>query len=313
MDSTAIKFEVVHKSYNKVKALKGVSFNVEKGEIFGYLGPNGAGKTTTINALCGLGKIDSGKIRVFGFDVFKEYQKTRKMIGLAKQELAFDPYLKLKDIVLYQGGYFGIPKRELEDRAEKLIKAFELNPKEFVTWRKLSGGMKRRLELVKALIHDPEIIVLDEPTVGTDVKLRRMLWRYFKKLKNEGKTIFLTTHYIEEAEKLCDTICIINNGEIVEIDSKENLLKSKGKQKIIISFKKDSKKLPEKLGGFKYYYNKETKTLTVECLEAQTLLPSLISELNKIGLKIKSLDLIKGRLEDIYLNITGEDKGDLDF
>jgi ABC-2 type transport system ATP-binding protein len=197
------------------EALKGVSLEIEDGEFSGLLGPNGAGKSTLIHCTTGLAQPTSGDIRVFGNDAVKRYQEARLAVGLAPQELNLDWFLTVEETLDYHGGYFGMPKRERKERAAELLDIFSLTGKRDDRTRTLSGGMKRRLVLARALMHRPRLLILDEPTAGVDVELRLELWHYVQRINAEGTTILLTTHYLEEAEQLCDTIAFINDGQIV--------------------------------------------------------------------------------------------------
>lgn len=223
----AISINQLTKFYNGFQALNNVSLEVKRGEFFGFLGPNGAGKTTTINVLTGLSNYHSGTVKVFGYDATKEYVLSRRLVGLCAQEFNFDPFLSIHQLLVYQAGYFGILPPTASRRADELLKRFQLYDKRSVKHRALSGGMKKRLLLCRALIHDPEIIILDEPTAGCDLELKFQIWDYLKQLNKEGKTIFLTTHYMEEAEKLCDTLGIINHGQIVRSGRKKELLQDR--------------------------------------------------------------------------------------
>jgi ABC-2 type transport system ATP-binding protein len=198
-----------------VEALKGVSLTVQPGQFFGLLGPNGAGKSTLIHCITGLAKPSSGAVEVFGNDAVNHYQKARAAVGLAPQEINLDIFLTVEEVLEYHGGYFGMPKRERRERTAELLDAFSLTAKRNDRTRTLSGGMKRRLTLARALMHRPRLLILDEPTAGVDVELRLELWRYIKQVNTDGTTILLTTHYLEEAEELCDQIAFINHGEIV--------------------------------------------------------------------------------------------------
>ncbi len=207
-----------------------ISLRVESGDFFAFLGPNGAGKTTTINAIVGLARITSGSIKVFGYDNAAQWRVARRMVGVAPQEYNFDRYLSIRDILIYQGGYFGLRPREVSERADMLLEIFGLTSKAKQDYMKLSGGMKRRLTLARALIHSPRLLILDEPTAGVDVELRLELWAMLRKLNSEGMTIFLTTHYLEEAEELCRNIGIIRNGKLVALDLTSVLLEREGKR-----------------------------------------------------------------------------------
>lgn len=206
-------------------AVNNVSFNVKQGEFFGFLGPNGAGKTSTINSLTGIGTFQEGSIKVFGYDVVKDYRETRKKIGLAPQEFNMDMFTKPKDALYYVGGFFGMPREERIKRADLLLKELGFGREADMPFRTLSGGFKRRVMLARAMMHDPDILILDEPTAGVDTELRHDLWRILTDLNKKGKTIFLTTHYLEEAERLCDRIGIIFNGKLVALESKQELIK----------------------------------------------------------------------------------------
>ncbi|MDD3374708.1 MAG: ABC transporter ATP-binding protein [Candidatus Omnitrophica bacterium] len=238
----AISIRDLSKFYGSFQALKGISFNVPRGSFFGFLGPNGAGKTTTINVLTGLSNYNQGSVKVFGFDVTSEYQKTRLLIGLCAQEFNFDPFLPLEQMLIYQAGYFGIPEKQAKKRANELLDRFQLSEKKTMKYRALSGGMKKRLLLCRALVHDPEVLILDEPTAGCDLELRFLIWDYLAQLNKEGKTIFLTTHYMEEAEKLCKTIGIIHDGNIVQIGEKEKVMKEKTLQAVFLEVTNHKKK-----------------------------------------------------------------------
>ncbi|MEW5895080.1 MAG: ABC transporter ATP-binding protein [Candidatus Omnitrophota bacterium] len=232
--TTAISINHVIKYYGKVQALKDISFEVNRGDFFGFLGPNGAGKTTTINVLTGLSNFQQGDVKIFGYDNRREYIHARRLIGLCAQEFNFDPFLTVEQMLIYQAGYFGISRKIAYERTNELLKRFELGEKRNVRHRALSGGMKKRLLLCRSLIHDPEILIMDEPSAGSDLHLKLMIWDYLKQLNREGKTIFLTTHYMEEAETLCRTIGIINLGKIVRIGDKKSVLKDKSLQDVFL-------------------------------------------------------------------------------
>ena len=221
MDVPALHINHLRKQYgNGFVAVDDVSFTVPKGQFFGFLGPNGAGKSTTIHCITGIAKISSGTIEVLGVDVVKEYREARKKIGLSPQEYDFEFFGHIYKTLEYVAGYYGIAKKERVKRLDELIEQFELGDHKDKQFNELSGGLKRRVMLVRALIHDPDLLILDEPTAGVDVEMRHELWRYFRELNEAGKTIILTSHYLEEVEMLCDRIAIINNGKIVAIDDK---------------------------------------------------------------------------------------------
>lgn len=209
--------------------MDGVSLQVKSGDFFGFLGPNGAGKTTTINAIVGLARLNGGSIRIFGYDNLTQWRDARRFIGLAPQEYNFDRYLSIRDILIYQAGYFGIRARDVSERADMLLERFGLASKAKLDYLKLSGGQKRRLTLARALINSPQLLILDEPTAGVDVELRLELWELLQQLNREGMTIFLTTHYLEEAERLCRDVGIIRAGKLVAHEPMQGLLTRKGK------------------------------------------------------------------------------------
>ncbi|MDO8580009.1 MAG: ABC transporter ATP-binding protein [Candidatus Omnitrophota bacterium] len=223
----AISINNLTKYYGDLQALDNVSFDVKRGGFFAFLGPNGAGKTTTINVITGLSNYQSGEVTVFGHNTTKDYLQARRLIGLCAQEFNFDPFLTIHQLLVYQAGYFGVLPASASKRADQLLERFGLIEKRNVKHRALSGGMKKRLLICRALIHDPEILILDEPTAGCDLELKYLIWDYLTQLNGEGKTIFLTTHYMEEAEKLCKTIGIINHGRIVRIGDKKEVLRDK--------------------------------------------------------------------------------------
>ena len=222
--SYAIEIQQLVKNYGDFTAVNDVSLRVEKGEFFGFLGPNGAGKTTTINAIVGLAAPTSGSISVFGYDNKTQWREARMLIGLAPQEYNFDRYLSIRDVLIYQAGYFGLRGPKVRARADELLERFGLASKAKGEYTKLSGGMKRRLTLARALIHEPQLLILDEPTAGVDVELRLELWQMLRDLNSDGLTIFLTTHYLEEAEELCKDIAIIRDGKIVRQASTQSLI-----------------------------------------------------------------------------------------
>ncbi len=220
----ALKIDELVKRYpTGTEALRGVSLEIETGEFFGLLGPNGAGKSTLIHCTTGLARPTSGSITVFGHDAIEHYEQARLAVGLAPQELNLDWFLTLEETLDYHGGYFGMPKRERRERSRELLEAFSLGAKKDDRTRTLSGGMKRRLILARALMHRPRLLILDEPTAGVDVELRLELWQYVQRINEEGTTILLTTHYLEEAEQLCDRVAFINDGGIVAQGTSEEL------------------------------------------------------------------------------------------
>jgi ABC-2 type transport system ATP-binding protein len=225
----ALRIEDLVKRYpTGVEALHGVSLEISSGEFFGLLGPNGAGKSTLIHCATGLAQPTSGSIRVFGHDAISAYGEARQAIGLAPQELNLDWFLTVEETLDYHAGYFGMPRRERRERAGELLETFSLTAKRKERTRTLSGGMKRRLVLARALMHRPRLLILDEPTAGVDIELRLELWHYVQRINQEGTTILLTTHYLEEAEQLCDKVAFINEGEIIAQGSSAELAESYG-------------------------------------------------------------------------------------
>lgn len=220
--------DLVKKYATGVEALKGVSLTIEPGEFYGLLGPNGAGKSTLIHCATGLAQPTSGSIEIFGNDAIKKYKKARLGVGLAPQDLNLDWFLTLEESLDYHGGYFGMPKKERKERVSELLETFSLSEKRHERTRTLSGGMKRRLVLARALMHRPPLLILDEPTAGVDVELRLELWHYVQQINSEGTTILLTTHYLEEAEQLCSRIAFINEGEIVATGTSQEVAKRFG-------------------------------------------------------------------------------------
>jgi ABC-2 type transport system ATP-binding protein len=220
----ALEVTDLHKRYaTGTEALRGVCLEIAAGEFFGLLGPNGAGKSTLIHCATGLAQPTSGTIRIFGHDAVDHYEQARLAVGLAPQELNIDWFLTVEETLDYHGGYFGMPRRERRERARELLDAFSLTDKRDERTRFLSGGMKRRLVLARALMHRPRLLILDEPTAGVDVELRLELWHYVQRINGEGTSILLTTHYLEEAEQLCDRIAFINHGEVVAQGTNEEL------------------------------------------------------------------------------------------
>jgi ABC-2 type transport system ATP-binding protein len=225
----ALKVEKLKKTYsNGLLALDGVSLDVEAGRFFGLLGPNGAGKTTLINSVVSLARPDSGRVEVFGRDAFEEFREARRMIGVSPQEINLDKFLTVEETLLYHAGYYGVERKKAEERATEMLERFELTGRREQRVNTLSGGMKRRVLFARALMHDPKILFLDEPTAGVDIELRYKLWEYIRELNRGGLTILLTTHYLEEAEELCEEIALINDGRIAAQGTSAELKKEYG-------------------------------------------------------------------------------------
>ncbi len=220
----AVEIKNFTKKYGDFIAVDNLNLEIKKGEFFGFLGPNGAGKTTTISCLSGTGVLTEGDIKIFGINVKEDYKDARKKIGISPQEFNTDIFATVEEMLWFNGGYFGMTKKERKDRTEEMINQFELEPHRKKQFRALSGGLKRRAILARAMMHDPELLILDEPTAGVDVELRHELWNYLKEINKQGKTIIFTSHYLEEVELLCDRIAIINNGKIIKIGMKSEFL-----------------------------------------------------------------------------------------
>jgi len=297
----AISIKNLTKNYQKLEAAKNISLNIAKGEFFAFLGPNGAGKTTIINCITGLNNITKGSIKVNGFDVVKNYREARMQIGLSPQEFKFDGFFSIRDILIFQAGYFGIPKKQAQKKADEMLKKFDLYDKRKQTFHKLSGGMKRRLSIAKALMHEPKILMLDEPTAGLDVELRKDLWKYIQKINKEGKTIFLTTHYIEEAQQLAERIGIINNGKIIELSKKKDILEKLGKKELTITTKKRIS-IPETLKKF-VKTQKENKTV-FSFSKNQGVTQKIFSHLKNTNAEILKVKTREESLEEIFLKLT---------
>ncbi len=295
----AIEVSNLVKKYNGLTAVNNISFKIKKGEIFGILGPNGAGKTTTINCITQLSNPTSGKITVNGYNIKKQYLEARKQVGLSSQELKFDPYFSIEEMLNYQAGYFGINKKEAKKRTLELLKQFDLHEKRKATTRKLSGGMLRRLSLAKAMIHNHKILILDEPTAALDVESRYALWDYIKKINKEGTTIILTTHYIEEAERLCDNICIIQKGKIIKLEKKEKLIDDLSRN-IIKIYLEEKTRLPEEIKNFRHEYEENILEVHVTKKEQSHVLNSLLKLFDQNRIKIINFTIEQDNLENIF-------------
>jgi ABC-2 type transport system ATP-binding protein len=226
---SAIEIHNLRKTYREAKkeTLHGINLSIPKGQFIGLLGPNGAGKTTTISCITGVTSPTEGTVRVFGHDVVEEYRMARTYVGVSPQEFTIDIFQTVDELLDYQAGFFGIVGREMEKKREELLTLFDLIPQRNKKFQFLSGGLKRRAMLAKAMVHDPSILILDEPTAGVDVETRKVLWTFLKKLHKEGKTIILTSHYLEEVEELCERVAIIKDGEVIADDTVDNFTKDK--------------------------------------------------------------------------------------
>ena len=304
MIDPAIEIKGLTKSYGNLKALNGVDITIKKGEFFGLLGPNGAGKTTTINILTGLVFRDEGTTTVFGKDTVKDYRFTRSKIGIAAQEFSVDWFFSIEKLLHFHAGYYGITKKDAQPQIESLFNRLGLTEKRNSKLRELSGGMKRRFQLAKALVHDPEIIILDEPTAGVDVELRRDLWKYLRELHSKGKTILLTTHYIEEAELLCENVAIINQGKILKRGSPKSLTKELGTAGISIKVLNIKENIKSILSGYKYTIDENRLHISVK--DPDVSMPEIIQLLTTEGMHIQKIESTKSSLEDVFLNLTGK-------
>jgi len=304
MEIPAIDIKGLTKSYGEVKALTGVNVSIKKGEFFGLLGPNGAGKTTTINILTGLVFRENGSTKVFGKDTIKDFRYTRSKIGIAAQEFSVDWFFTIEKLLFFQAGYYGIKPKDAKPMVDSLLDRLGLSGKRNSRLRQLSGGMKRRFQIAKALVHDPEILILDEPTAGVDVELRRDLWKYLQDLHSLGKTILLTTHYIEEAELLCENVAIIDNGKILKEGSPKQLTRDLGEAGISVVLENINNLNKNELTQYKYTNEKNRLHFSVKDPDEE--LPKIIRILSKSGLHIQSIKSTKSSLEDVFLNLTGK-------
>ena len=306
----AIQVDGVRKSYKvgkskeAVNALNDVSFFVRKGEFFGLLGPNGAGKSTLINALAGLIKLNAGNISVLGADVSKDYRQSRMNLGVVPQEIVMDPFFTVRETLQFQSGYFGI--RNNDQWIDELLEQLNLTDKQDSNMRRLSGGMKRRVLIAQALVHKPPVLVLDEPTAGVDVELRQSMWHFIKRLHKEGHTIILTTHYLEEAEELCDRIAIINHGQLLALESKQDLLSRGLGSKLLIRAKGKVTRVPEEL---------ENKVVRMEGNELELSLHrdkdsvmTLLDILRDSGVDVDYVSVKNDSLQDVFVSMTTENR-----
>ncbi len=301
-DVPALRVERFSKRYGDFLAVDDISLEVAAGDFFGFLGPNGAGKTTTISAIVALATISSGKIEIFGHDVTRDWRAARRLVGLAPQEYNFDRYLSIRDVLIYQAGYSGLRPRDVSARADELLERFGLSLKAKDTFVKLSGGMKRRLSLARALIHDPALLILDEPTAGVDVELRIELWEMLRELNRGGMTIILTTHYLEEAESLCRNIAIIEAGRIVAQESTARLLSRQGNTTLSITVDRPLGHIPPAFAALGAHYDDASNTLYVEGLEPSGIAPAL-AELEAGGYTIANVDFKRASLQDVFLEL----------
>ena len=307
MSNIEISINNLSKTYNNgFNALKKINLEIKKGEIFAMLGPNGAGKTTLISIICGIVKPSLGKVIVDGYDIIDDYRETRSRIGLVPQELTLEQFETVFNNVSYSRGLYG--KKPNPAHIEKILKQLSLWDKKDQRLRQLSGGMKRRVLIAKALSHEPSILFLDEPTAGVDVELRQDMWKVVEELRKTGVTIILTTHYIEEAEAIADRVGVINQGEIIVVDQTKELLKKMGYKKLTVELQEKINDIPNSLKkynltmindnmGFDYTYNVQAK---------QTGITTLLQDIKDAGLKLKDLKTEQSTLEKIFVSLVRE-------
>lgn len=305
--SPAIQVTDLHKTYKKSNkspaktALKSIDLTIPKGSIFGLLGPNGAGKSTLINILAGLVVKSSGKAEICGYDIDSHTRQARASIGVVPQELSMDVFFTPWQALENQAGYYGVPKSER--RSDEILDALGLLDKRDAYVRQLSGGMKRRLLIAKALVHNPPVLILDEPTAGVDIELRRQLWKYVEELHNNGTTIILTTHYLEEAESLCDRIAIIHNGEITANENKDTLLKRLDQKTLVITPQTALAKIPAKLAGLDANLRRDG-TLAISYRTGTTSIMNLLEQIKAANISIADLRTEEPDLEDVFMALT---------
>ena len=287
-------------------ALSNISLDIKQGEVFALLGPNGAGKTTLISSVCGLTKQTSGEIKVSNFDTIKDYKKTRSLIGLVPQEFPLENYESVLNTVNFSRGLFG--KKPDENHVKKVLQSLKLWDKKDSPIITLSGGMKRRVLIAKALSHNPKILFLDEPTSGVDIQLRKEMWEMILKLKRSGVTVILTTHYIKEAETIADRIGILNKGELILVEKKENLINKFGEKTIIIEFGKKIYKIPKKIKAFDSFITDDNLCLVIKKLKNQKdiNITNIIKVISELEIPIIDIKTEESSLEDIFLDIINE-------
>ena len=303
-----VSVQNVRKTYaDGFKALKDVNLEIEEGEIIALLGPNGAGKTTLISTICGISSLTSGKINVDGMDISSDYRKVRAMIGLVPQEIALEPFETVINSVKFSRGLFG--KKKNNAYLDEILKTLSLFDKKNAKVMTLSGGMKRRVLIAKALAHEPRVLFLDEPTAGVDVELRKDMWNTVAKLKKQGVTIILTTHYIEEAEAIADRIAVINGGEILLIEDKDALIARMGKKKIRIDLVDPSTEVPAQLASYDLDLATDGKALTYtyDINSERTGITGLLNDLQAAGLQMRDVQTQQSSLEDIFVGLVQED------
>lgn len=302
-NTPALVIEDLHKTYKgHVHALKGINFTVQKGDFFALLGPNGAGKSTTIGIITSLVNKTKGRVSVFGYDMDSDASKAKSCIGVVPQEFNFNIFETVEQILINQAGYYGIPANIALERSRTYLEHLGLSKKKNATARSLSGGMKRRLMIARALIHEPKLLILDEPTAGVDIEIRRSLWKFIQEINQQGTTIILTTHYLEEAESLCRNIAIINHGKIIANTSKNQLLTQLSSETLILSLKHPIATLPHLPNINLKFVDNETLEAEINSEQNLNLLFQTLSENNII---VSSLRNKTNRLEELFLRLTG--------
>ncbi len=303
----AIEIRGLTKSFDKLVAVDHLDLDIGTGEFFGLLGPNGAGKTTLIRMLVGLCTPTAGSAAILGRDIVKEQYSARELIGVVPQDFNFDDNLTTKDILTYHAGYYGMPKADRNTRADEVLEFLELKEKADTSCTKLSGGMKRRLLIGRALMTRPQVLFLDEPTTGVDVQLRHSLWDMFMKMKGLGITVILTTHYIEEAESLCDRVAIMDHGKIIALGDPESLKKTSSSGNLVeIKVASDTipdlKTIPEVI---RVWW--KNSTLSVRVTDPDTAVIKILDRLKAAGVPAKSMHVTEASLEDVFLKLTGRE------
>ena len=300
----ALDIEGLTKNYSDgFQALKGIDLHVREGDFFALLGPNGAGKSTTLGIVSSLVNKSGGKVRVFGHDIDTDLSSAKLSLGVVPQEFNFNQFEKVEDIVTTQAGYYGIPLKTARVSAEKYLKKLGLWDKRNTPARMLSGGMKRRLMIARALVHEPRLLILDEPTAGVDIELRRSMWQFLEEMNRQGTTIILTTHYLEEAEALCRNIAIIDQGEIIRHTSKRELLQQLSVETFVLDTEQPLEKAPE-LTAFKASLD-DDGALEVEVAKGQGL-NALFIELENLGIRVLSMRTKANRLEELFVRMVEE-------
>jgi len=298
----AVDVRRVSKRFGSLQALDNVDLRIEAGEFFGLLGPNGAGKTTLINLLSGLARPDSGELSILGHDVVAQYRESRRLLGVVPQELVFDPFFTVRESLRLQSGYFGL--RRNDAWIDEVMHHLDLTDKADTNMRRLSGGMKRRVLVAQALVHKPPVIVLDEPTAGVDVELRQGLWRFIQRLNREGHTVLLTTHYLQEAETLCNRVAMLKRGKVVALDTMKNLLNSVAACRVKLRL---SGGLPAALSP---QLVEQTDDAFILALSSYPALEAVLAQLREAGISVLEMSLQQADLEEVFLQVVGQGKGE---